>query len=267
MIPETQFVRSADNTTIAYSIQGNGPAIILIEGAMCYRTSGTFDAVADLLKNQFTCITYDRRGRGESNDAPTFTPDREIEDLAALLDVAGNKASLGGLSSGAAIALEAANRLNGIEKLVTYEAPFVVDGEISPLPTDFRASIEKAVREDRRGDALKIFMRRVGVPGFALFIMQFTAMWKRLKTIANTLSYDLQFVENHSGGTPLPPATWPNATMPALIMAGGASPAYMINSQKAIAENLTNATYKELAGQTHMVKAEPFADAIREFLK
>ncbi|MCB9992330.1 MAG: alpha/beta hydrolase [Hyphomicrobiaceae bacterium] len=267
MIPETRFVKSADGTTIAYSIEGSGPAVILIEGAMCYRTSGALDAVAAQLKDRFTCITYDRRGRGESNDAATFAPDREIEDIAALVAAAGGHASLVGLSSGAAIALETANRLAGIDRVVTYEAPFVVDDTMSPLPEGFRASIERAVSQDRRGDALKIFMRRVGVPGFALFIMQFTAMWKRLKAIANTLSYDLQFVENHSAGKPLQPGTWPNATMPALAMAGGKSPAYMINSQKAIAANLANATYRELAGQTHMVKTEPLVAAIREFLE
>jgi len=182
------------------------------------------------------------------------------------LGVNGRPATLVGLSSGAALALEAADRLENVERVITYEVPFVVDDAYPPLPAGFRASIEKACREGRASDGLKIFMRRVGVPGFMLWIMPLMPMWKRLKTVAHTLGYDLQFVETFSAGTPLPANAWPNIAMPALCMAGGKSPAYMINAQRAIAENLANASYRELPGQTHMVKPEPLSEAIVEFL-
>jgi pimeloyl-ACP methyl ester carboxylesterase len=260
------FVTSADGTRIGYTIEGAGPAIIFIEGAMCYRTSGAWDAVAERLKDRFSCLTYDRRGRGESGDAADYTRDKEIEDIAALIAAAGGKVTLAGLSSGGAIALSAADRLGGVERVIVYEAPFVVDDTLPPMPADFRASIEKAVRENRRGDALRIFMRRVGMPGFMLAIMSFMPVWKRLKAIAHTLSYDLRFVETYSDGRSLPPDAWPGIAVPVLVIGGGKSPAWLQNAQKAIAATVAGATHKTLEGQTHMVKPDPLSQAIVRFM-
>ena len=68
-------------------------------------------------------VTYDRRGRGESGDTLPYTVEREVEDLAALIEAVGGTAFVAGQSSGAALAIEAANRLSGITKLALYEAP------------------------------------------------------------------------------------------------------------------------------------------------
>src|SRR5215471_21161927 len=120
-------VTSKDGTRIAYDREGQGPALILVDGAMCYRTSGPAKPLAKLLTNDFTVITYDRRGRGESGDTAPYVTEREVEDIDALIQMAGGSAFVYGVSSGAALALEAANHLTGIRKLVLYEAPFVVD--------------------------------------------------------------------------------------------------------------------------------------------
>jgi pimeloyl-ACP methyl ester carboxylesterase len=104
----TQTLISTDGTTIVYERRGNGAALILIDGALCSRAFGPSAKLASLLAQHFTVYTYDRRGRGESGNTLPYSTSREVEDIAALIDVAGGLASLLGLSSGAALALEAA---------------------------------------------------------------------------------------------------------------------------------------------------------------
>jgi pimeloyl-ACP methyl ester carboxylesterase len=61
-------VTSKDGTTIAYDTTGKGPAVILVDGALCYRAFGPMPHLAELLAPHFTVYTYDRRGRGDSTN-------------------------------------------------------------------------------------------------------------------------------------------------------------------------------------------------------
>ncbi|OXM40419.1 alpha/beta hydrolase, partial [Amycolatopsis thailandensis] len=116
-------VTSQDGTTIAYTRTGSGPAVILVDGAMCHREFGPAAPLAAELAPHFTVYTYDRRGRGESGDTEPFSVAREVEDLAALIEEAGGTAHVYGISSGAALALEAAKAGLPITKLAVYEFP------------------------------------------------------------------------------------------------------------------------------------------------
>src|SRR5438128_12073062 len=102
-------VHSSDGTTIAFDQSGEGPPIILVDGAFCYRTFGPMPKLAPLLAPHFTVFSYNRRGRGDSGDTKPYAVEREIEDLAALLKEAGGSAYVFGTSSGAALALKAAD--------------------------------------------------------------------------------------------------------------------------------------------------------------
>lgn len=125
----TQFATSADGTRIAYEVHGSGPALVFVDGAMCQRTLGPSASLAEALASDFSVHVYDRRGRGESDAGATpWSIDREIEDLAAIIEVAGGSAHVLALSSGAALALEAAARGLPIDRLAVYEAPFILDG-------------------------------------------------------------------------------------------------------------------------------------------
>src|SRR5512138_3297193 len=103
-------VISKDGTPIAYSRLGHGPALVLVDGALCYRASGPSGPLAQALAGHFTVFTYDRRGRGESGDTTPYSVEREIEDLEGVIAAAGGGACVYGVSSGAALALEAAHR-------------------------------------------------------------------------------------------------------------------------------------------------------------
>jgi len=261
----TAITTSKDGTRIAFSRAGKGPAIIFVDGALCYRASGPSGPVAELLKEHATVFTYDRRGRGESGNSLPYAVEREVEDIAALLAEAGGRASLLGISSGAALALDAASCLPGVQKLVLYEAPFIVDDSHAPIPSDFLVRLEAALASDRRGDAVKMFMKLVGVPAFGVAMMRLLPVWKKLAAVAHTLPYDIRVVEPHQQGKPLPTSRWSRATMPTLVLDGGKSPVYMRNGMRALAGVLSNATYRTLPGQTHMVNARVVVPVVADF--
>jgi pimeloyl-ACP methyl ester carboxylesterase len=261
-------VTSKDGTRIAYESTGAGPPLILVDGAMCYRDSGPMRPLAEALRDPYTVYLYDRRGRGESGDTKPYAAAREIEDLDALINAAGGSVFLYGASSGGAVALETANaHPQKVRKLMIYEMPVIVDNSRKPIDPAYQQSIAADTAAGRNGDAVKKFMRSVGVPGFFLLIMPLMMgkVWKKLTAIAPTLTYDFTFVGPYQQGEPLPAGRWQDVTAPVLVGDGGKSPVWMRNGQAALARNL-RAEYRTLEGQTHFVKPEPQAPVIREFL-
>jgi pimeloyl-ACP methyl ester carboxylesterase len=257
-------VVSADGSRIAYEVSGDGPPLIIVDGAMCYRASGPSRPLAAELASDFTVFAYDRRGRGDSPNAE-FSTAREIEDVEALVKEAGGTAYLFGPSSGAVLALEAANAGVGATKLAMYEPVVIVDDKHAPAPESALADMRRLIAEDRRGDAVATFMKSVDVPGFVVAMMKLFPMWKKLKGVAHTLPNDLALVDGLRQGRPLPADRWTTATMPTLVAAGGKTPPYLRSSAAAMAEVLPNATYREVPGQTHLVKAKALAPVLRDF--
>jgi pimeloyl-ACP methyl ester carboxylesterase len=102
---ETQITTSADGTSIAYEVTGTGPALVLVDGAMCQRAMGPARGLASQLADSFTVYAYDRRGRGESGAGSSpYAVAREVEDLVAVVDAGGGRAHVFGASSGATLA-------------------------------------------------------------------------------------------------------------------------------------------------------------------
>jgi pimeloyl-ACP methyl ester carboxylesterase len=163
---------SKDGTPIAFDRVGGGSPVILVDGALCYRALGSSRPLAKLLAQHFTVFTYDRRGRGDSGDTPPYAVEREVDDIEALVNEAGGAAFIWGISSGAVLALEATNRLTGIKKVALYEAPFIVD-DSHPATKDDWVRINEAVAANRRNDAVKLFLKLVGLPAFFITLMRF----------------------------------------------------------------------------------------------
>jgi pimeloyl-ACP methyl ester carboxylesterase len=259
-------VTSADGTTIGYETTGTGPALIIVDGAMCYRGQGPALELAQVLADSFTVYCYDRRGRGESGDTLPWSAEREIEDLAALLAAAGGTAYLFGASSGAVLAADAANRLPGFVRLALYEPPFIVDDTHAPRPATFLAETEALIAAGDTGGAVKKFLRSVGMPGFAVQILALLPPFKKIKAAGHTLPYDLRILGDTGRGLPLEATRWSGVGVPAIVMDGGKSPTYMRHAAQAFADALPKAEYRTLPGQTHLVKASVVGPAAREFL-
>lgn len=262
-------VTSKDGTRIAYQSAGEGPVVILVSAALSDRRPTA--RLGELLAEHFTVVQYDRRGRGESGDTRPYAPEREVEDLAALIDAAGGQASLFGTSSGAVLALEAATRLPArVERVVLHEPPFVVDASRPRVPADFVAHVTELVAADRRGDAVAYFMSdAVGVPEDFVEGMRSMPMWKGMEALAHTLAYDIAVMGDTQAGQPLPQERWAAERAPALVIVGGESPPWMHAGAKELAALLPEAELIVLDGTDHSVAIaapQAIAPTLIEFL-
>lgn len=252
---------SKDGTVIAYERLGSGPALVLVDGALCSRGFGPGPKLAPLLARQFTVYLYDRRGRGASGDTPPYSKAREIEDLSAVVAAAGGSAAALGLSSGAALALEAAAAGVGITHLVAYEPPYVaVDGSES---VDHQAELARLVAAGKRSAAVRYFMAdMVGMPRVIAWLMRMLPMWSKLTAVAHTLPYDAAVM----GSWSVPTHTASAVKAPTLAMSGEKSPAVLREAARRFAAAVPGGVHRELAGQTHNVRPDALVPAVVAFL-
>ena len=260
-------IRSKDGTTIAYERSGSGPALILVDGALCSRAFGPSARLAALLARHFTVISYDRRGRGQSGDAASYAPPREIEDIAALIAAAGGSASLLGLSSGGALALHTATAGVGVTRVVAYEPPYVDDDDDDDGRRGgaaHEAQLEQLIRSGRRGAAVTYFMKdMVGAPApFVLMMRLMFWIWPKLKAVAHTLPYDAAVMTAFR----VPRAQFAEIEVPVLVMNGSKTDARLKAAAHAVAEAIPGARHRVLAGQTHNVSPAVLTPAVVEFL-
>lgn len=259
-------VVSKDGTRIGSDVTGDGPPLILVDGALCYRKSGPNGDLAAELASRFTVYTYDRRGRGESTDTQPYDVQREVEDIAALIEAAGGSALLYGISSGAALALEAARAGLPIERLALYEASFVVDDTRKLAADDYADRIDRLVAADQGSDVVKTFMREgVGLPAILVALMRLMPAWKTMTSLAHTVPYDTALTFDKQRGKALPAEQWSGLAMPVLVVAGSKSPTWMRNAMHALAEAVPGARHHTLPGQTHLVKAAALAPVLADF--
>jgi pimeloyl-ACP methyl ester carboxylesterase len=257
-------VISKDGTSIAFEKTGSGPAVIVVDGALCSRAFGPSPKIVPLLSKQFTVIIYDRRGRNESGDTLPYSVEREIEDIDALINQAGGSACLVGFSSGAALALNAAAKGLNIRKLLLYEPPYVLNmGGYNP-PADSEAQLKKFIAAGQRGDAVNFFMcKMVGLPAIFAIVMRFMPVWSKLKAVAHTLPYDAAILAGFS----LPVEIAASVKTPTLVVGGEKTAKTLRNAVLQLAKAMPNATSKLLKGQSHNVSMKAIAPEIIEYFK
>jgi pimeloyl-ACP methyl ester carboxylesterase len=262
-----QTVTSKDGTKIAYEKTGNGPALILVGGA--FQDHNGLAAHAALLAEKFTVYNYDRRGRGESGNTEPYAVEREIEDIAALVEAAGGEAYLFGGSSGGVLALDATAAGIGITKLAVYEPPFVVDGSRPAAPDKFADTLREMLAQGRRGDAAEAFMvQGANMPAQMVAGMRQAPFWEPgVEAVAHTLVYDALIMEGTMTGQPLPASRWKSVTIPTLVLAGGNSPEWAHAGAKSLAEILPDAQFEVVEGQAHDVSAETLAPVLINYLQ
>ncbi|AZP14829.1 alpha/beta fold hydrolase [Streptomyces aquilus] len=252
-------VFSHDGTAIAYERTGRGPALVLVGGA--FQRRGDFGELPTLLAEHFDVITYDRRGRGDSGDTAPHDVQREVEDLDALIDLAGGTAFVHGMSSGAVLALRAAVRGSSISRLSVYEPPFVVDDSRPPIPDDYLEHLTGLVGDDARGDAVAYFLTQaVGVPAEAVAGMRHAPFWADMEAVAHTLPYDGAVMGDTMSGRPLPAEGWNTLADRLLVLDGGASDGWIRAGAHALPGQ-----HGTLDGQDHDVDPSVLAPALIEF--
>ena len=262
-----EIVTSKDGTRIAFDRWGVGPVVILVDGALQYRA---FDQgmvqLAELLAPHFTVIHYDRRGRGDSTDMQPYTLEREIEDIEAIIDETGGSASLYGISSGAALAMEAAIALpEKVSKLAMYEAPFNDDPAAQQAWRKYVKELRELLAADRKGDAVGHFMMLVGASPADVEGIRQTPMWPLWESIGHTLEYDHIAALGEDAAVPTERAA--RVAMPTLVMDGSESFPFMHTTAIALANAMPQGQHRTLEGQTHEVNADALAPVLIEFFK
>jgi len=254
-------VISKDGTAIAFDRIGEGPAVVLVSGGSVDRTS--LAPLAQELASDLTVLNYDRRGRGPSGDTPPYAIDREIEDIEAVVEAAGGEAAIFGSSSGAVLAMFAAEAGLGIGKLAMWEPPFIPEGFPKP-PEDQVEQYETMVAEGRRGDAVEFFMARVvGMPAEFVAGARTQPWWGATEALAHTLAYDARIMGDYN----IPVGRAGNVKVPALVIAGGADMPFMRETAQALADALPDGQVRFLDGQGHDVDMSVLAPVLKEFIE
>jgi pimeloyl-ACP methyl ester carboxylesterase len=256
-------VTSADGTLIAYEQQGSGPALIVVDGAMS--TRGSKAALRALLAPQLTVFGYDRRGRGDSGDTLPYAVDREIDDIQALIEVAGGTAALYGHSSGAALALDAALQLgDSVSKVAMYEAPYNDDPAARQAWRRYLEQLNEALAAGRHGDAVALFMAYVGTPAEQIDGMRQQDFWPAMAALGPTLAYDHTAILGEDGTVPAGRAA--RLSVPALVMYGTASFPFMAETARTLRQAMPHGELRALEGQDHNVSPAALAPLLLEFL-
>ncbi|MEU3985075.1 alpha/beta hydrolase [Streptomyces sp. NPDC026672] len=250
---------SRDGTPIAYTRGGRGPAVVLVSGAMS--TGGTLAPLAARLADRCTVVPFDRRGRGASGDTPPYAVAREVEDLAALIEVVGGTASLYGVSSGGALVLEAVASGLPVERAAVYETPYADHGGGVPERVEYSERLARALGEGRRGDAVELFLRLTGLAEEMIQGARRSPMWAGMEEIAPSLAHDDAVM---AGGL-VPRERIASIGVPVLAIAGGASPAWLRAAVRDVADVAPRGTYTVLEDQTHMVDPDVLAPVLAEF--
>ncbi|MFF8034192.1 MULTISPECIES: alpha/beta fold hydrolase [unclassified Streptomyces] len=252
-------ISSRDGTSLAYESAGRGSAVVLVSGAMS--TGATAAPLAAPLSERFRVVVYDRRGRGGSGDTAPYAVEREVEDLAALIETVGGEASLHGISSGGALALRAAASGLPVRHVAVYETPYAMSEDERAARARYTENLTRALDEGRRGDAVELFLRLTGLDEGVIQGARQSPLWAGMESMAQSLAYD----DAVMGDGSVPRELLSSIRVPVLSIAGDASPAWMREAARAIADAVPRGTYRTLGGQTHMVEPDVLAPVLAEF--
>lgn len=260
---------SADGTRIAFDLTGPGrglaPAVVVVDGVLAHRMPVTL-AVASVLGDRVTTLRYDRRGRGGSGDTQPYSVDREVDDIAALLEVTG-PAALVGISTGGFLALRAAADLGScVTGVLCYEPGYDVAGGEPPADPRMIAGVEACVEAGDPGSAVELFLDVVGMPCALVPRMRASASWQDLEAMAPTIAYDGRVLAAVALGRRALMRRWDGIDQPVVVAHGAASAAQVATSARSLAAVLPAARRVTLPGHGTDVPPEAMAEAVAGLL-
>lgn len=241
-----EFAVSADGTSIAYERAGDtGPVAVLVEPPLHHRAMSAYAGLVPLLTDALTVVTYDRRGRGDSGDADTYHPDRESEDLDAVIDAVGGSAGVYGYSAGALLALRAASMSRRIAGLVVLEPPLHDDS--NPRPDPLTIELAELLARGDRATTVRHFHEAIGVPHEFITEMAASPSWQSMVDVAHTAVYDCRISDAVTSNL------LTDVTAPTLVLDSAGSTDNLTGWAADVAALLPNATHRSLPGEWHTV--------------
>lgn len=268
----TAHVTSADGTRIAFDRLGDGPPVVVLGGLFCTRQA-TAPLAEALAGRGLTVFNVDRRGRGDSGDTPPYAVAREVEDVAAVVEAAGAATAAGGgaggvalygHSSGAALALEAGAAGVPLARLVLHEPPYGGDDEESVAGArELARSVTAAVAEDRRADAIALFLSSAGMPPE---MVEGAAQDPQMQAVAPTMPYDFAVVGDEERGGRVPEDLVRSLVMPTLVVAGSTSPDFFRDTASRLVDLLPDGRLATIEGHGHEAAGDVVAPVVAPFL-
>jgi pimeloyl-ACP methyl ester carboxylesterase len=238
-------VAAKDGTPIAYRRGGEGPPLVLVHGAAADHSR--WSPVLPAFEERFTVYAVDRRGRGGSGDANDYAMEREVEDVAAVVDSTGEPVNLLGHSYGALCSLEAALLTRNVRKLVLYEPPIDVTGE-GIYPPGIVDRMEAMLNARDRDGVIATTMREIaGASPEVVEYMRSLPVWQARLAAAHTIPRELQASEAYR----FDPERFGDLGAPTLLLLGGDSPATFGEAERAVDETLPNSRIVVMPGQGH----------------
>jgi pimeloyl-ACP methyl ester carboxylesterase len=252
----TAHITSRDGTTLAVDTAGHGTPVVLIGGA--FNDRSTVAALGAELAPHVTVVTYDRRGRGASDNRGTdYRVSDELDDLAAVIAHSGGRAAVFGHSSGATLALEAAAHGLPIDRLAVYEPSFAADENLPRPPADVYDRLRALVAAGDADGAAELFLGEViGVPSDALAGMKNGGAWPFLVDKAPSLPWDLLVSEPWRL---LPPERLSGIRVATLALYGDGTSPWLSAAARAVAHTVPDAELRVLPGEDHSILQRPQA--------
>lgn len=240
---EMESVPSPDGTKIAFERTGSGPPLVLVHGAGLDRDFWELSDLRPALAEQHTVYAIDRRGRGGSGDADEYDLEREIEDVAAVVESIDGPVTLLGHSYGALIALEAALRTDNLHGLVLYE-PFT---EGMPQLEQLLGSVHPMLAGGE-------------------VVLGSSPSWQELVDAADTLPREFERFIEYEFDTD----RFTGMTTPTLLFTGGESPQPLIDATETIDETLPDSRIVVFDGHGHFAmnaETDRFIDELLTFIR
>jgi pimeloyl-ACP methyl ester carboxylesterase len=236
---------SKDGTSIACLKSGSGTPLVLVHGTSADHTR--WAPVLPALESKFTVYACDRRGRGESGDAPEYAIEREFDDVAAVIDGIGGPVDVLGHSYGAICSLEAATRAKNLRKLVLYEPPIPTGAPIYPpgVVERLQALLDAG---DREGVVKTFLLEIPRVPPDQLALMQSKPAWQARVAAAHTIVRELRAHQRYAFDA----SRFRGVETPTLFLLGGASPPFFKAAIDAGHEAVRSSRVVVMPGQTHV---------------
>jgi pimeloyl-ACP methyl ester carboxylesterase len=258
-------VSSTDGTTIDYDAYGAGPTVILIGGTTQHRAIDprTTEIAKHLAAEGFTAVDYDRRGRGRSGDTLPWSLDREVDDVAALIEATGAPAALYASSSGAGVAIAAVTAGVDVSALALYEPPYFVGSDRA----GHLAALEQMLNAGQLDEAMRYNITAIiGMPSEAVDQMGQTPWWAGTVAVAPTLVYDLQ--ASHDIETDPDWSTrWATVTVSTIVFSGDRTFPGLPEAADSVAAALPNVKRRVLPDQGHGPAPEAIVPALVQFLR
>lgn len=240
-------VTSPDGTLIAYYRRGMGTPLILIHGSGAANPLA-WTAVIPKLEEHFSIYAVDRRGHGESNDASAYALEREIEDVAAVVDSAGVPAYVLGHSFGALCALEAALRTNSIRKLILYE-PAMPFPDTTIYPEGVIDGLQALLDQGDREATLTMFYREVAkLSTEDIEQLRSSPGWPARVAAAHTVPREARVEESYRFDA----QRFKSLHIPTLLLLGSDSPPLLKRTTDVINTALPNSRIAVMPGQDHI---------------